>query len=437
MTLKWRVVLVLILLSYVCLAALHLHATPIAHDSTSNYINAPDEAAHLQYVRALALTGHPPVRGDKDYPTYEWHQPPLYYLLARTVYGAGPYAIRWLGILLGTFSLLIVFQAARYAIPDDPPASVLATGFAALLPMRHAITSSIGNDVLVETLFGLFLLLVLYSIRSGFSHRKAIALGLTLGITLLTKATGALLVPVFIVSLFILWKQGEARRTVALHGAMSLLIAAALVFPWYARNYRLYNEITPARLFLQEFQTTKKASDIIGHHAFTADWWTGDLVESQEVPVSEYIETVANWTFRTFFAAYSPPQYAHIGLPAFMPPVYYVPYAAIGALSVAGLIGLHRRRKSEFEPPQLAFISILFVTFILVVAGFIGFNCTFFQTQGRYVYPALLPVSLLFAIGLRGAISPHRRDAAVIGVLLLFFVLAIAFYAAGVQPAYT
>src|SRR5947209_4742735 len=78
----WRWATVLVLAVYLGLSAGHIRYTPIARSSEFNYINAPDEAAHLGYVRALAVGHRLPVRGDAEFPTYEWHQPPLYYALA-------------------------------------------------------------------------------------------------------------------------------------------------------------------------------------------------------------------------------------------------------------------------------------------------------------------------------------------------------------------
>src|SRR5207253_438511 len=91
---KWWAVLAVVMIAYLAFGAAHIAYTPVAPNTNVNYINAPDEAAHLRYVRALAEKGHVPVRDDPEYPTYEWHQPPLYYSIVALVYSAGPRAVR-------------------------------------------------------------------------------------------------------------------------------------------------------------------------------------------------------------------------------------------------------------------------------------------------------------------------------------------------------
>src|SRR5205807_1687423 len=90
----WRTALVLVLLTYLGFGIVHLMLTPVAPSSPPNYINAPDEYAHLEYIRSIAHGGRLPVQGDPVYHTYEWHQPPLYYMIAAPLYQFGPRAIR-------------------------------------------------------------------------------------------------------------------------------------------------------------------------------------------------------------------------------------------------------------------------------------------------------------------------------------------------------
>ena len=49
----------------------------------------------------------------------------------------------------------------------------------------------------------------------------------------------------------------------------------------------------------------------------------------------------------------------------------------------------------HWSPPAI----ILVVWFILTVGGYLYYNVTFVQHQGRYLFPALIPIGLAFAIG--------------------------------------
>jgi TRAP-type C4-dicarboxylate transport system permease small subunit len=43
--------------------------------------------------------------------------------------------------------------------------------------------------------------------------------------------------------------------------------------------------------------------------------------------------------------------------------------------------------------------DILILLFVLTVGGYLYYNLTFVQHQGRYLFPALIPIGLAFAIG--------------------------------------
>ena len=72
-------------------------------------------------------------------------------------------------------------------------------------------------------------------------------------------------------------------------------------------------------------------------------------------------------------------------------------------------------------------ITVLSLAAFLVLAAFLRFNTEFFQAQGRYLFPAMAPLSLGFAAGWL-AWWPSRRQ--VLGILLLLAgMLALALYA--------
>jgi len=434
----WHVVTVLLACAYVGLTVGHLYTTPVALSETVNYINAPDEAAHLGYIRALSEGNRLPSRDDRQYPTYEWHQPPLYYLLGVPFYGAGAHAVRYLSLAFGLLGLLLIFRTARRLFPDDPALAVFAMGFAALLPMRQAITAAVGNDAMAEFVFSVTLMLLMEAFHSGFTLRRAGYLGVALGLALLTKATGLLLLPVVLAALFLLWREGETPEAVVKGGLWLLALAALLCAPWYVRNIQRYREFTPMRAFLREFAGTSKAVDWIGKNPLAVDPWTGALVPAEEaMSRAGYLQLVVHWTFRTFWAAYTPPRDAAVGVPRFLPPTVYLLYALFTLAALAGLIRLGVRHRTDFTARQRRVLALLFLTLFLVAASFAGFVWTFFQAQGRYLYPALLPLSLLGALGFRALFPSGYRDAATGLMLAVFLLLALAFLVTGVMPAYS
>jgi len=80
-------------------------------------------------------------------------------------------------------------------------------------------------------------------------------------------------------------------------------------------------------------------------------------------------------------------------------------YLLLGGMSVAALIGwiwwaIGRRkaeggRRNSVSPHAI----ILILLFALTLGGYLYYNVTFVQHQGRYLFPALIPIGLAFAIG--------------------------------------
>lgn len=431
----WRWITALVIVAYLALSAGHIAATPVLSPSDGSFINAPDEPAHLGYVAILAREGRLPRPSD---PTYEWHQPPAYYAIVTPFFRAGPYVVRWVTMLMGLASVCLIFLAVRRLFPSDPVLAVLAMGLAALLPMRQAVYASVGNDALLELLCSAFFLVLVPAFTHGFTPQRAAVIGGVIGWALLTKANALLLIPIAIYALYLLrTKSGESGRNVAL-GALALFgCCLALAAPMLIRNLSLYGEVTPMRAFREAFAGTVKASDWIDAKPVTDDLWTGSLHNSEPMSRVGYVRLVANWTFRSFFAAYTPRNAAKYGVPFFpQPPAFYVPFVLMGLLAAVGLGKLHMRRREAVTSIQLAFIWMMFAFTGLVALAFAGFTWTYFQAQGRYLYPAMLPICVLAALGIRAAVSPARREFVSLCVLATMVLLAFVFLFVYIQPTY-
>lgn len=434
----WRWGLALIAAAYIGFSLGHLYITPVLSANTGSLINAPDEPAHLGYVRILAEERRLPDRADAG-STYEWHQPPLYYLLAAPLQGSGAHALRWVSLLCGLGSLGFIFLAVRRIFPNDAPLAVYAVGIAALLPMRQAVYASFGNDALVELLFSAALYQLVLAFTNGFTSRRAALLGLIVGAAILTKANGVLLLPVIAAAVYYLWRGGESIGSLARSAVFVLSLAFCCTFFWFFRNVRLYHELTPITVFIHEFSGTSKANDWIGTPR-AADLWTGELRPAEPMDRIGYLSLVANWTFRTTFGAYTPLKLAAVGAPRFMqPPTFYVPFAALLITAFAGLTRLHFRRaydNLEFTQMQVSIVRLFWLAGIIVAVSFAGFAWTFFQAQGRYLYPAMLPAACLIALGTRTLIPSRYRDAGTAMILCVLALLSLAFLLSGVGPAY-
>jgi 4-amino-4-deoxy-L-arabinose transferase-like glycosyltransferase len=401
---------------YLCIGSIHAYRTPTG---ATGYQDAPDEDAHVTYARVVARGRLPSLREPgptpaDTHPSYEWHQPPAYYLLVACVASYGYKAMRIVSLLLGAGCIIITYRAARLLLPAQPETAVVAAGITAFLPGHCAITSVVNNDPLLEVCFSLFLLQFIVVLVRGLSLSRAIIIGLILGVGLLTKVTAVLLVPVAILGLAVVAK-GENLRAGAVRCAAAISGAAALVSGWwFARNFALYHEWLPLNAFRQAFARTAMATDIVsGRSGLHVDGWTG------------YWWLVVTWTFHSFVAVYSTEQGAQIGMPAYLPTQIYLLAFLAAVVAVVGLIRLAIESRARFTREQRSAILLLLATLSLVAVSFVLFTAKYFQAQGRYFYPAMLPISILGAMGWRTAF-PQRYMNVASALLLAMMLLSCA-----------
>ncbi len=406
----WKAVLPLLLLVYLVLAGLHASWVPVGQ---TGYQNAPDEAAHVRYVQSL-VSGHLPTQAsatlDKSGQAYEWHQPPLYYVWTRLFVPLGGQGMRVASIMLGLVCILLVYSTARLMFPDEPILAVVAAGVAALLPSHIAITSTINNDVLLEAWFSACLWLLAQSLLRGFSLWRAGWLGILLGLALLTKVTALLLLPVTLLALALLWRGGEPAANLARNLLWALTLMLVISGWWLVRNQQLYGELLPLKTFNQAFGGTAQASAFIAH-----------------IGTFEYVKAVSLRSFLSFWAVYGNKDSARIGDQLFLPIQIYILPLLVCISALGGLIRLHFVRKTVFTEAQQKFIQLLMATLILVGASFALFLSKYFQAQGRYLYPAMLPICLLLAMGWQACFPPKYKGHAGAALLAILAVLALLF----------
>ena len=97
-----------------------------------------------------------------------------------------------------------------------------------------------------------------------------------------------------------------------------------------------------------------------------------------------------------------------------------------------------RGLSAEQQQILLLFGTAVLLAIVVTVAHSLArfFSPTFGRPQGRYLFPALVPIATLFVLGLRGLVSQSFRLhllTAYIGAFALFDALCIALY---IIPAY-
>ena len=420
--------LCLILVAYLAVGSLYAVKVPIW--------NAPDEPSHFNYVRHLAETRQLPVLQVGDYDQallerlkatrfprsesidsigYESHQPPLYYALASLVYtaiGGQPLetravALRMFSLALGAAALVVAFAISRRLFPKDHTLALGVVALIAFLPMRMAIYASVNNDVLAELVTSMVLLSLVAHWGRPWSRRQLALLGLLLGAALLTKVIAyvlVLLVPFGLLLSEKLRLQAEPRtiekmlsgrlaKLVAQHTIIVYAFAGLLSGWWFARNLLTYG-------WPDAFGLIRHDAVVIGQ-ATTGPLTLGVLRQFAAV------------FFQSFWG-----QFGWMGVP--MDDRVYTALGMLSALAGLGLvlILLTRRSRPAATPRGYGGMLVLMgATVVLVFALVVQYNLKYVQAQGRYLFPAMVPIAAFLVLGW-GEVLSERHRALLLGGLL-------------------
>ena len=427
-TRRFRWLLASIVAVYLVLAGLYNAFTPAATADQHN----PDENAHMLYVRSVTA-GHLPVFhiGGAD---YEAHQPPLYYLASAPIYlaihgqgeAAATHAVRWVSTLFGLCLIVVTALCVLTLFPDDPLLALLTALLVGWLPGNVSLCASVTNDSLTNLVLALALLFLIRFARYQDGERTAAfrcaaALGVLVGIGIWTKTSTLLLLPAIAVALYL---PVRAKRLSAANAAATAGVAfglgIVLGLPWLLRNQLLYGDPVAQHVFLNGFGGTAQAADI-ARYVFSGS-------------LGDYLLGVARWTFASFWGVFDSMRlfwgqdpHGPTPSPAADLPTFYDGLALLCIIAAAGLIRIFVSKKPFSETQRTVFGA-----FVTLIAGtelaHLRFVLTFFQAQGRYLYPSLLPLAFFFALGWRGMV---KNNAVYVGVAAALAVgmLALNLYA--------
>jgi 4-amino-4-deoxy-L-arabinose transferase-like glycosyltransferase len=457
-----RILLTAVVGIYLLLGGVYAVVFPLGH--------APDEPAHFAYVLFIAENGRLPDYHADDV-GYESYQAPLYYTLSAGVckltmmaaeaagggltadapaaldraltegelppqidkhpwvpraqymlmfaswkqalqyspaQRAGWLAVRLFTVVLGGLAVVLGWWIMRVLFPRrEWLANTVAVGMA-FLPMYTHICAAVGNDPPTVVIVELSVLLTLLMLRDGPTPRRVGLLGVSLGLGMLVKDSANVVIPVALLALA--WSAGRryepephesfladlARRIVALRwglilkrGALMLGAIAAVAGWWFARNALLYGEV----LHYPANPQTQLPWDY--YLIFPSHLW---LAVSLHVPM----------TFRNFWGNFA---WTNIALPMWM----YWAFMAISLLPVPGLVLLSadaRAGRIEWTPQRRRAFAVVLLTLALMAAAVTG-HALFIGigggSQGRYYFPVLFALSLLWTLGVARLLQRDAR----------------------------
>jgi 4-amino-4-deoxy-L-arabinose transferase-like glycosyltransferase len=421
-----------IILVYLILATLYAAYTPDWQ--------APDEPAHYNYIKYLAEQHRFPILKPGDYTAeyleeikaarfpaelsiapirYEFHQPPLYYILAVPVYGlfgGSLLPLRLLSVAMGALLLLTVCWTVQALAPDRAFLALGATAFVAFLPMHLAMTAAVNNDTLAELLLATVLLLSIRYLKLPASalgqpegRRLLILLGITTGLGLLTKSAVYVAVPLVLLSIALkhLWVERSSLWGSLKSGVFYAIPAFLLGLPWWLRNIAIYGGV--------DFLGLNRHDEVVAGQLRTSEFVAGRGLGA----------LVHDFSFTSFHSFWG--QFGWMGV--LLDERIYQALAILSALALTGfaLWALRLWPKRATRPRwQRAAGGLLVVSGLFSLAAYLWYNTQFVQHQGRYLFTALIPIGLAVALGWRETLRRERAWLLVVALLLVAAALRLA-----------
>ncbi len=314
--------------------------------------------------------------------------------------------IRLMSVALGLGTVLASYGVFQALWPARPDLRIFALTVVAFWPAFVYITSTVNNSNAAYLTSTVSLWLLLKQLRDGPSWKLSAALGIFLGLAILSKANALFLA--FPVGLAVIFDRRLWRYAPLILG-LTLLVGGW----WYIRNFMLYGEPTGYSAY---YQRRPEARIRPGTMTF-ANWFENML------------------TIPNFWAGFG------IGAVVVTPEILQF-FGAFGLLSVAGMaiwVARHvpRALRREYDR-QSVLIAAVVVVFTAAWIAALGYAITqgAFLRQSRHLFPAIAGLSALITGGLAVFVpNPLRLRATLSGSLILLTGILVCLFGYFI-PAY-
>ncbi len=196
-----------------------------------------DSKEHLKYIEYIQQHWSLPLPSEG----WEMYQPPLYYFIAAAILSFCKLAIndpgsvlvlRALGAFFGIAQCVLVFLTLRLVLPVRT--ALVGLLLAAFLPMHLYLMHYVTNEILTATLATLTVYLCMRLLKNETpGAAQFVFVGLALGATMLTKATGILLLPIAVAAIFAKLIRTRAPVAVSLRHLGLVLATCLAVCGWH------------------------------------------------------------------------------------------------------------------------------------------------------------------------------------------------------------
>jgi 4-amino-4-deoxy-L-arabinose transferase-like glycosyltransferase len=331
------------------------------------------------------------------YPNQMTQHPPLYYGVLASLLAVVPGDTHWawdqvVGVLRFANVLLlaplpILAWATTRQLTSSSAAAMSAAFVPLLLPGLSRVGGSINNDNLLTLLAGILTLLLVRVCLGSTGRGTAIAVGAVTGLALLTKGFALVFIPIIALAYLVAWRRSRRAPWVP------LLIAEGVAFVvggwWWLRNLLVFGSVQPVGVGRQALEAIR------GPEAAT----------SLPRPILGFLEG--------FFDEFSRRIVAWLGLTE--PPNFpFWVAATVMVLLVAGVVlalALGRRAAVTAGTVAVCVLPTVLILAMVVYGSYTNWR-TYLQfsgVQGRYLYPGIVGVAAITAIGWSTVLARGRR----------------------------
>jgi 4-amino-4-deoxy-L-arabinose transferase-like glycosyltransferase len=206
-----------------------------------------DAENHYEYISYIVNNHRIPLASEG----WQMFQSPLHYLISAFLYSVLSGFInggdilnmlmRIIPLMCGVLQVEVVYRSLKSVFPNRTDLQILGIIVGGLLPMNISISQYVGNEPLAGLLSAVAVMMSLRLLQRDklpISKRNLFALGMVLGLAMLSKVTPVLLclpIAAFLVSVM---RQGRMRKQHIALGLLFVFGTASLVCGWYyLRNW--------------------------------------------------------------------------------------------------------------------------------------------------------------------------------------------------------
>lgn len=399
--------------------------------NVTQFINyAPDELMRLDVTFFLYENHRLPVGDELTHPIWGFsyaHMPTMlcnvlgyFFMLLMTPFSAEAIylvvAARMVSVLAGVGTVYFVIKVSKLLF--NSPSRWIMILLVALMPQFAFLSSYVNNDSLAVFGSAMIFYVWVYVIKNKWTYGISALLVVGMATCALSyyNSYGWILLSIpFLIITYLKQNPGKYRALFKLAGVIAALTAISIGY-FFIRHFVLYGDLlgmSTGQVYGELYaQPGMKPSERFSLSELGVG--IGDMLFGKQY---SWIAASA----RSFVAAFGYMQY-------YAPADVYSYYGIIFGIGAVGFVALLLYRIIKRSKPQ--FYSVLLYSCIAAVAVITVFlsiyNSYFndFQAQGRYCYPALIPIALVISRGfeyLIGFIKEEKHRYLAIGAVCASF----------------